>query len=64
MDREFYESEIRACKQLLQNTDYIDFKIVEEGESAREQYAPVITQRAGWRVRINEMEALIRRLNV
>lgn len=59
MDKEFYESEIRACKQLLQNTDYVDFKIIEEGESAREKYAPVLEKRASWRVRINELEELL-----
>lgn len=59
MDREFYESEIRACKSLLADTDYVDFKIIEEGESARVKYAPVLAKRAAWRVRINELEGLL-----
>ena len=59
MDREFYESEIRACKSLLSDTDYVDFKIIEEGEPARIKYAPVLEKRAGWRAKINEMEALL-----
>jgi len=55
MDREFYESEIRACRQLLRNTDYVALKIA-EGAATTEEYAETLVQRAGWRVRINELE--------
>lgn len=60
MDRECYESEIRACKQLLQNTDYIALKIA-EGVATKEEYAETLAKRAGWRAKINE---LAERLNV
>ena len=62
MDREFYESEIRACKQLLQNTDYIALKIA-EGASTTEEYTELLAKRAEWRVRINELEELLEQLN-
>ena len=62
MDREFYESEIRACKQLLQNTDYIALKIA-EGVATTEEYTELLAKRAEWRVRINELEELLEQLN-
>ena len=62
MDREFYESEIRACKQLLGNTDYIALKIA-EGAATTEEYAETLAKRAEWRVRINEIEELLGQLN-
>ena len=62
MDREFYESEIRACKQLLGNTDYIALKIA-EGAATTEEYAETLAKRAQWRVRINELEELLGQLN-
>ena len=57
MDREFYESEIRACLSLLSDTDYVALKIA-EGYSA-EKYADLLAKRKEWRTKINEMEALI-----
>lgn len=62
MDREFYESEIRACKQLLQNTDYIALKIA-EGAATTEEYAETLAKRVEWRARINEIEELLGQLN-
>ena len=62
MDREFYESEIRACKQLLGNTDYVTLKIA-EGAATTEEYAEMLAKRAQWRVRINELEELLGQLN-
>ena len=62
MDREFYESEIRACKQLLGNTDYVTLKIA-EGVATKEEYAETLAKRAQWRVRINELEELLGQLN-
>jgi hypothetical protein len=62
MDREFYESEIRACKQLLGNTDYVALKIA-EGAATTEEYAETLAKRAEWRVRINEIEELLGQLN-
>jgi hypothetical protein len=62
MDREFYESEIRACKQLLGNTDYVTLKIA-EGAATTEEYAETLAKRAQWRVRINELEELLGQLN-
>ena len=63
MDREFYESEIRACLSLLSDTDYVALKIAEDA-TLKDKYADTLAKRQGWRARINEMEALIRRLNV
>ena len=57
MDREFYESEIRACKSLLSDTDYVALKIA-EGYPV-EKYADVLIKRKAWRAKINEMEALL-----
>ena len=54
-----HEAEIRAYKSLLWDTDYIDHKIVEEGEPARIKYAEILAKRAEWRVKIRECEALL-----
>lgn len=63
MDREFYESEIRACLSLLSDTDYVALKIAEDA-TLKDKYAPVLEKRVGWRKRINELEELLERLNV
>lgn len=53
-----YEAEIAALKQNLADTDYKAIKYA-EGEISEEDYAPIKAQRQEWRVRINELEALI-----
>ena len=58
MDREFYESEIRACLSLLSDTDYVALKIAEDA-TLKDKYADVLAKRKGWRAKINEMEALL-----
>ena len=58
MDREFYESEIRACKSLLSDTDYIALKIAEDA-TLKDKYADTLAKRKEWRARINEMEVLL-----
>ena len=62
MDREFYESEIRACLSLLSDTDYVALKIAED-QTLKDKYADVLVKRAEWRVRINELEELLEQLN-
>ena len=62
MDREFYESEIRACLSLLFDTDYVALKIAED-ETMKVKYADVLIQRNTWRARINELEELMEQLN-
>ena len=63
MDREFYESEIRACLSLLSDTDYVALKIAEDA-ATKEEYAETLAKRAGWRAKINDLEELLRQLNV
>lgn len=46
MDREFYESEIRACLSLLSDTDYVALKIVEDG-TLKDKYADILDKRKG-----------------
>ena len=58
MDREFYESEIRACLSLLSDTDYVALKIAEDA-TLKDKYADTLAKRQEWRARINEMEALL-----
>lgn len=58
MDREFYESEIRACLSLLSDTDYVALKIAEDA-ALKDKYADTLAKRKEWRARINEMEALL-----
>ena len=58
MDREFYESEIRACLSLLSDTDYVALKIAED-PTLKDKYADILAKRKEWRKKINEMEALL-----
>lgn len=50
--------EIADLKEKLAGTDYISAKIA-EGAATREEYADKLAERAGWRARINELEAMI-----
>lgn len=50
------EDEIAFLKSELARTDYCIIKIA-EGVATAEEYAEVISQRATWRARINELEA-------
>jgi hypothetical protein len=50
--------EIADLKEKLAGTDYISAKIA-EGAATREEYADKLAERAGWRTRINELEAMI-----
>lgn len=52
------EEEIAELKKALAGTDYAIIKIA-EGVATAEEYADVITQRAQWRERINELEKII-----
>ena len=52
-----YQAEIDACKAWLAGTDYVVIKIA-EGAAERAEYADVIAQRALYRARIGELEAL------
>ena len=58
MDREFYESEIRACLSLLSDTDYVALKIAED-QTLKDKDDDVLAKRKEWRKRLNEMEALL-----
>ena len=51
------QDEITALKILLRDTDYKAIKH-SEGEISDEEYAPIRAQRAAWRARINELEAM------
>ena len=57
MDRETAIAEINALKILLRDTDYKAIKHA-DGALRDEEYAPIRAQRAEWRARINEIEAL------
>lgn len=48
--------EIIELKNKLTASDYAVIKIA-EGAATAEEYADLITQRAAWRLRINELEA-------
>lgn len=48
--------EIDELKNKLENTDYNILKIM-EGAATTEEMSDIITQRAAWRERINELEA-------
>ena len=50
------ENEIAFLKSELARTDYCIIKIA-EGVATAEEYADVISQRATWRARINELES-------
>ena len=49
------KQEIARLKKQLADTDYCVSKIA-EGVATAEEYADVLTQRAEWRARINELE--------
>lgn len=57
MDIDFYESEIRACKSLLADTDYIVLKKGEGYDMAK--HADIFIKRDEWRKRIREMEEML-----
>ena len=48
--------EIQIRKQQLDDTDYIDCKII-EGAATVEEYADIIAQRQKWRDEINAFES-------
>jgi hypothetical protein len=50
--------EISDLKEKLAETDYISAKIA-EGAATREEYADKLAERASWRAKINELEAMI-----
>ena len=50
--------EIVALKEKLAETDYISAKLA-EGAATREEYADKLSERAAWRVRINELESIM-----
>ena len=50
--------EISSLKQKLSDTDYIAAKIA-EGAATKEEYAEKLAERAEWRTKINELEAII-----
>lgn len=54
-----FQGEINALKQLLANTDYQAIKH-SEGEMSEEEFAPIRKQRQVWRIRINELEELLK----
>ncbi len=49
------QAEISLLKRKLADTDYIAAKIA-EGAATPEDYADKLSERAGWRTRINELE--------
>lgn len=53
---EYAAQEIIELKNKLTASDYAVIKIA-EGAATAEEYADLITQRAAWRLRINELEA-------
>lgn len=50
--------EISDLKEKLAETDYISAKIA-EGAATREEYMDKLAERASWRAKINELEAMI-----
>lgn len=50
--------EISDLKEKLAETDYIFAKIA-EGAATREEYMDKLAERASWRAKINELEAMI-----
>ena len=58
---EQYQSEIIELKKYLSDTDYKAIKFA-EGEITESDYQEVKSQRHGARVRINELESLIKEL--
>ena len=58
-----YESEIRACLSLLEDTDYVALKIAEDA-TLKDKYADVLAKRQEWRARINELEEMMEQLDV
>jgi hypothetical protein len=50
--------EISDLKEKLAETDYISAKIA-EGAATREEYMDKLAERASWRTKINELEAMI-----
>lgn len=50
-------AEIKLCKRLLSETDYKALKYA-DGAYSEEEYAPIKADRAKWRARINEIEAV------
>ena len=50
--------EISDLKENLAETDYISAKIA-EGAATREEYMDKLAERASWRAKINELEAMI-----
>lgn len=55
-ESEIVADEIIELKNKLTASDYAVIKIA-EGAATAEEYADLITQRAAWRLRINELEA-------
>ena len=53
-----YRLEITQLKKQLSDTDYKAIKYA-EGQISESEYAPVKTERQGYRDRINELEALL-----
>ena len=53
-----YRLEIAQLKKQLSDTDYKAIKYA-EGQLTEEEYSPTRSQRAEWRARINELEALL-----
>lgn len=51
------QAEISRLKRNLSDTDYISAKIA-EGAATKEEYSDKLAERAGWRVRINELEVM------
>lgn len=51
-------AEIADLKEKLSDSDYISAKIA-EGAATREEYADKLAERASWRAKINEREAMI-----
>ncbi len=54
-----YSAEIAACKQRLDESDYVIIKIA-EGVATREQYADLLAERKALRELIAELEELQR----
>ena len=53
-----YRLEISQLKKQLSDTDYKAIKYA-EGQLTESEYSPIRSQRAEWRARINELEALL-----
>lgn len=58
MTKEEIQGEINALKQILRNTDYQAIKH-SEGEMSDEEFEPIREARHSYRVRINELEAML-----